>query len=204
MKKLVDKDVDLVWNIYSTKEIVKKYKKDTKFIDITNQLNSWVSENIDYFITSLYLSSLGNFICDKLITTYHLNINKAQNMYLLLAYDDNNLIGVVILSDKEHDISDDFKLNDSKNNLIIDYIIVNPEYQNMGIGTRMIKSIQANQKVLGKSTEGITTVIDNENTHSQRAFLKNNFQIVIPHSHICPYFSKYYYTSRIPDKNKEL
>lgn len=204
MKKIIDKDTSLVWHIYPTKEVLKKYRKETKFKNITAELNSWTSPNINYFITSLHQMSLGNYLCENLITHHRINDDKGKNMYLLLAYDDNNLVGVVILSDKEHDISDDFKLGDNQDNMIIDYIIVNPEYQNMGIGTRMIKSIQSNQKVLGKSTEGITTVIDNENSHSQRAFLKNNFQIVIPHSHICPYFSKYYYTSRIPDKNKEL
>ena len=204
MKKLIDKDVHLLWHIYPTKEVFKKYRKDAKFKDITTELNSWISPNIDYFITSVHQIGLGNYLCENLITHYHINDNKGENFYLLLAYEDNNLVGVVILSNKENDISKDFKLSDNQENMIIDYIIVNPNYQNMGIGTRMIKSIQSNQNILGKSTEGITTVIDNENSASQRAFLKNHFEIVIPHSHICTYFSKYYYTSRLPNKNNEL
>ena len=176
MKKIIDKDTSLVWHIYPTKEVLKKYRKETKFKNITAELNSWISPNIDYFITSLHQMPLGNYLSENLITHHRINDDKGKNMYLLLAYDDNNLVGVVILSNKENDISNDLKLGDNQENMIIDYIIVNPNYQNMGIGTRMIKSIQSNQKVLGKSTEGITTVIDNENSHSQRAFLKNNFQ----------------------------
>jgi hypothetical protein len=72
MKKLIDKDVHLLWHIYPTKEVFKKYRKDAKFKDITTELNSWISPNIDYFITSVHQIGLGNYLCENLITHYHI------------------------------------------------------------------------------------------------------------------------------------
>ena len=206
MKKLIDNDVHLLWHIYPTKEVAKKYKKDTKFKDITAELNSWESENIDEYITSLAHLKLGNFLCENLLSHYEINNNKGSNFYLLLALQNNEIVGVIILNNNSQNITTDFKLDNNENNLRIEYIIVNPNKQNMGIGSRMIKSIINNQDTLSsnKPTNGIVSDIDNENIPSQHAFLKNHFKIVMPSSYLCRYFSRYYYTTRNPNRNNEL
>ena len=206
MKKLIDNDVNLTWEIYPTKDVYKYYKKNEDFNNTISILNSWQSENINDFITSLYLLKLGDFFCENLLSSYELKNNQGNNLFLLLAYEDKELVGTIILNNQSQNISTDFKLTDNINNLRIEYIVVNPDKQNIGVGTRMIKSIINNQKVLSnyKPVNGITTDIDNENTASQKAFLKNNFKIVMPPSYVCKYFSRYYFTTKQPNKNKQL
>ena len=77
------------------------------------------------------------------------------------------------------------------------YLIVNPQYNNCGIATRMIKSIINNQKFFSYNTrtEGISVEIHNDNIASQKAFLKNKFKVYIP-SHINENFSVYFFRDR--------
>ena len=149
---------------------------------------------------------MGDFFCENLLSSYELKNNRGANLFLLLAYEEDVLVGAIILNNQSQNISEDFKLADNIDNLRIEYIVVNPDKQNMGVGTRMIKSIINNQKTLSnyKHINGITTDIDNENTASQKAFLKNNFKIVMPPSYLCKYFSRYYFTTKRPYRPSDI
>lgn len=206
MKRLIDNDVNLTWEIYPTKDVYKYYKKNEDLNNTISTLNSWQSENINDFITSLYLLKLGDFFCENLLSSYELKNNQGNNLFLLLAYEDKELVGTIILNNQSQNISTDFKLTDNINNLRIEYIVVNPDKQNMGIGTRLIKSITKNQSIFSfdTTTNGICADIDNENIPSQKAFLKNHYKIVLPSSHLNNYFSRYYHTSLTPNKEKKL
>ncbi|MBE5757902.1 MAG: GNAT family N-acetyltransferase [Clostridiales bacterium] len=206
MRKLNDLDVDLSWEIYTTKEVATAKKTNKHLLQLLTNLNTWESQNINDFITYTPQIKLGNFIFSNLTQNYNIRNDRGKGFSLVVAYEENEIVGIAILNSKSHDISIDFKLDDNNTTLRIEYIIVNPNFQNQGVGTRMIKSITDHQKYFSsnKVTNGVVADIDNENTNSRKAFLKNNFRIVMPASYISKYFSRVYHTSKQPNKNKEL
>ncbi len=63
---------------------------------------------------------------------------------------------------------------------VVEYLIVNPNFRNKGVGTRMIKSIVTNSDYfnMGKSSDGFSASVESCNIPSTHAFLKNKFRVV--------------------------
>ncbi len=64
------------------------------------------------------------------------------------------------------------------NHSTLEYLIVNPSFQNSGLGTKMIKSITNNIEYFndGYECSGIVSSVEQDNMASSRAFLKINIR----------------------------
>lgn len=177
MKKLTDENQSLDWLLIDYEYDWTKEESRNTIIDIIRKLNNWQGESIDKFITSMPLGEHLQDICDIVNDNYDIT-----QCFHALAYIDDTLVGTAVITSNSKDIRESFNTFTLPNNLKILYLIVNPEYQNLGIGTRMIKSITEHQEFFsqGKKTFGISTNIHNENIPSQRAFLKNKFTFYAP------------------------
>lgn len=66
------------------------------------------------------------------------------------------------------------------NNTMVDYLVVLPEYQGRGIGTRIVSSITRNPEFFGGivPTNAMLTCIAGDNIPSQKVFNRNGFGLV--------------------------
>lgn len=189
MKKLTDKNQSLDWLLIDYEEDYKKEENRDFIKEELQELNTWGSNNISEYISE---QSLGDFLYD-MCDIYNDHYDKTQCFHLL-AYENSILIGTALLSINSKDIKTAFNSYTLPNNLKILILVVNPNKQNTGIGTRMIKSIIDNQVFFSKeiNTFGISTDIHNKNISSQKAFLKNNFTVYNPPQK-SPKYSRYFY-----------
>ena len=171
MKEFIDKNTGLKWLIFDCKSKQFKSQDWELFIGLNHKLNNWQSPNIEEFICGSY--PLGDSL--RIAVSNNSQIFFNNSCYQAFAFDNEQLVGTAILTtDKpkhvylEDEISDRLKIN---------YIIVNPNYTNRGIGTRMLKSINDNQKLFCNSvkTKGTVAWVYPTNTASQKTFLKNKF-----------------------------
>ena len=165
MKIFKDGERELNWVSYE--KITERGCKDA-----IKELNSWSgTANIDRFIVD-------GMPCGDFLTRLYANENpifadqpfadkeKAVNNFLYFLYDgknENPLVGATYLSNN--------KLIDE---LAVEYLVINPKFQNMGLGTRFIRSLKENMQALsGRETNNvITTVVDKENVASIKLFSK--------------------------------
>lgn len=203
MNQFTDIENSIDWQIYPPNEVIRKFYEEESFREAFQQLNNWVSDDIQEYITHWPELKLGDFIYKNMKKDY---ILRHDGYYLLFAHENEQMLGVVILNTNSKNISTDLKYYNNQPNLKIEYIIVDPNMKNMGIATRMIKSITTNQNIFtsGNPSNGVTADIDNENEPSKRVFLKNNFKIVMPVSYLNNYFSRYYHITKIPNKENKL
>jgi RimJ/RimL family protein N-acetyltransferase len=63
---------------------------------------------------------------------------------------------------------------------VIEYLIVNPEFQRQGISTKMIDSMSKHIKYFsnGYDSEGIMSSVERENIASSRAFERNGYSVI--------------------------
>ena len=197
MKKLTDNKQSLDWVFIDyeydwTKEESRNFIKDE-----LSQLNTWGSTNISKYISEMPLGDYMYDMCDIANDNYD-----TSQYFHLLAYEGNNLVGTSLIAINSKDIRFEFNDFTLPNNMKILFLIVNPEYQNLGIGTRMIKSIIENQDFFShkSKTSGISTDIHNENISSQKAFLKNNFTTFTP-PRKKPRYMRYFYIEKKEQNN---
>lgn len=140
-----------------------------KFDWCFDELSKWsTSDSVKKFISS-------NVSLDKLFKYFYAKRDGAdssedrRNLYFCFNKS-SELVGLVYITAPLG------KLESSS----IEYLIVNPAFQNKGVGTRMIKSIGSNIVYFnnGYLSTGITTSVESDNVASYRAFLKNNFKVV--------------------------
>ena len=91
-----------------------------------------------------------------------------SNLYF--CYDNQNFVGVTFLSEPHGD-------NDYST---IEYLLVNPNFYNKGIGTRMVSSISKNTDFFfGKNHgSGLMASVEESNKKSGNVFSKNNFNMI--------------------------
>ena len=68
--------------------------------------------------------------------------------------------------------------NTEANNTIIEYFVVLPQYQNRGIGTRIISAINRNPQFFGECMNTFSTCIDAKNIPSQKVFNRNGYGLI--------------------------
>jgi len=152
-----DEKVGLSWERYDEAD----HSKSEWYAELNKQLNNWRSENIKQYIT--YSIPVG----DQMMA--FLDINSG----LYFCFENRDLVGVVFMTEP---------FNDEFDASMIEYIVVNPDAQGRGVGTRMIKSIKDNPMFFtsGKHRGKIQASVKPSNIASQKAFLKNGFRVVKP------------------------
>ncbi|MGN0961207.1 MAG: GNAT family N-acetyltransferase [Christensenellales bacterium] len=171
MDKLFDNDTHLMWEKYD-KYHPSAFRKNNKILD------SWSSApNVQEYISN-----------EQPVSSLFLDFfDDGCNIYY--CFDKKILAGAVLIS--EPYFKDD--------NSTIEYIVVNPELQGRGIGTRMIKSITSNpQFFVGDKYNGkFVASVSETNLASQKAFLKNNFQVLQkPKSKIITKYLRFFFSER--------
>jgi len=171
MKEFIDNNTGLRWIIFDYKTDPHNHNS-TKLKELRKQLNSWKSPEIEEFICGEY--PLGDML--NIVGVQNNNVFFNNSTYQAFAFDKDKLVGTAILTTDKHkyvfydkEISDRLKIN---------FIVVNPNYTSRGIGTRMISSINNNQREFCHSvkTKGTVAWVSPHNPASQKAFLKNKFK----------------------------
>jgi len=142
---LIDNKNFLLWKNY--RDILDKETHTT-----ISTINKWSdNENVKKFLSST--TPIGSSMTQRL----------GNNSNLYLCYDFNqNLIGALHLN--------------SQNQIVtIEDMIVSPELQNLGIGTRMITSLKDNAEFFQTEHKKISSIVNNDNIASMRVIEKTGF-----------------------------
>lgn len=131
------------------------------------EVRSWSADkNIQRFIAQKF--SLD--VVFKKFVTGSKSKNKDSHCDLYFCYENKKFVGVVFLSEPhgENDYS------------TIEYLFVNPNFYNKGVGTRMVASVSKNTEFFfGKDFgSGIMASVEESNTQSRSVFMKNKFDII--------------------------
>lgn len=154
MKKLKDKINFLTWEQFEPQQAENYHQQNATLDKWGKRVASNSFINKKHFITNLYTDFYGDesnfFYC------YENNGDSIKDM-----------VGAVIITPPTH----------KGNNASIDYIVVNPNKQNNGIGTRMIKSITNNPEFFaGRSHIGsFEAVVRESDIAPQMIFVKNHY-----------------------------
>ncbi|MGN0961206.1 MAG: GNAT family N-acetyltransferase [Christensenellales bacterium] len=180
---LFDENNDLTWNRINL-ENLSYYQEQFK------QIGEWSSNpNVQRFIAS-------KTPLDKLFESM-LPKNSSPNNFtgLFLCSNKEKLIGLIYTTSP---------LGEYKHTTI-DYIIVNPELQGKGYGTRMIKSIKDNILYFSNqyNPEGIISSVEEENISSCKAFESNGFKQIDKNTSSTGRLYKIYYFKSPITKNTE-
>jgi RimJ/RimL family protein N-acetyltransferase len=194
MQTLNDKNNAIEWLLIDYEKDYTAQENRDKIKPLRQQLNSWSSDNIRRYITKMPVGDFAYDMCDIYNDRYD-----DTKCFHVLAFEDGILVGTAIIANNSNDIKIEFNNYTLPNNLKILYLVINPDYQNRGIGTRMIKSIIDNQQFFSQSakTSGISGEIHKDNIASQKAILKNHFEVYRPFTKNDD-FSTYFY---IEDKS---
>ena len=182
--------------------------------EMSQELNSWDSDGINDYIISRDQMKLGDF-------TNALQDFKTYRRFF--GYIDGELSAVVVMNggDRlksknlllEHIINSDFGtlkptkqilsankaqgivFNDNnRNNDYILYLIVAPQRQGRGYGTRVVSSIKNNIEFFAKNSlhNSLSTQIHDKNIPSQKVFERNNFHTLNLSFQPCKGLSEYF------------
>ena len=192
MKSLIDKKHGILW--YLADE-----SKETK--EINSELNHWQSAGIDRFIINTNEMKLGAF--SRAVQDFQLN-------KCFFGYIDGELAALVVIHPGD-DLKEKYFLmshimntewgslkgvqnclsyekakkimmyNNKNNNDTIQYLVVSPERQGRGYGTRIVCSIKDNIDFFaeGSSHNSLSTQIHPQNIASQKVFERNNFKTLV-------------------------
>lgn len=154
MGKFLDTDTSLQWKRFNSNN-PKQFSSYNKIIDSWSSnagVKKYITTSDPRPVTCMFMDFLG------------------EESNIFYCFEDERLIGTAF-------ISGPYSNTDSAT---IEYIIVDPKAQGRGLATRMIKSITNNPKFfIGEKYNGkIVASIHKENIGSQKAFLKNSFQVV--------------------------
>lgn len=144
----------------------KKYNKSSS--DFESVMNDQKIDNIvDEWSKAPNVSSLlisGN----SLVSMFHAGLGEYNNIYYAIENDD--VVGVAMIREP----SDNYDFSS------IEYLVVNPEFQYKGVGTRMVASIKNNPEFfVGNKHKGrFIAYVRQENEPSKKVFLKNKFDVV--------------------------
>ena len=203
MKTLIDKDNSLTWTAYNLSgDKLDDSKEDMQTLEkINSELDTWRSPEISTYIDST--RPIGRLFSSLLKNSH------GKSCHQFCAYDKGKLVASVLISSKlylyekiplksyiqdeafhpdlETFISKEFareilENNTDENNACINYLVVNPQMSNRGIGTRVVRSITSNLPffVPDKNNNAITTYVSEHNEPSKKVFAKNGFKIVKP------------------------
>ena len=184
MIEFYDNESNLTFKCYNGMDSRTHYYREDDYYQYVLEMNSWSDQGIKDFVVEG--TPLGNFF-----NWNNLFMNEHEHLggQLVFALDGDILIGCALLTTENPSIA--FSLDpantklfpaliDKKPKVNIDFIATNPHLRNLGYGTRFIKGIKNNEKILTneKESSGITANVREDNQPSKKAFLKNDFIIV--------------------------
>ena len=156
-----DEDLGLFWTRVTNENL----SENEKYFE---QMSTWSnSMGVKRFIASK--TPINEIFREYVVSEKPASMVGKNNLYF--CFDDNaSFLGLAYMSSPMG--------NSSYSTL--EYIIVNPEFQGKGIGTRMVKSISTYMDYFnnGNQSGGIISSVEVENIASSRAFLKNNYKVV--------------------------
>ena len=140
-------------------------------------------------------SNVEKFVSHGENLSYMFNKFLSDDDGIFYAFEGEKLVGVAFVSPP----------NRYYNYSTIEYLVVNPECHGRGIGTRMITSIKENPDYfVGKEHRGsYVAFVHGDNIASQKAFLKNKFQVVKRVDTFFTHHDRYVYHTKKLD-GKEL
>lgn len=222
MRTLIDKENNLEWITFdrTESEYFDKYK------DYINQINTWSdNEDMKKFISEdpignemnflfqmvddsdLYLAIKDNEVISAVILGHTrplareieiINYAK-EKRYLKKSMFENNINEEYLDQSRTEELIRDRY----KDNIYIEYLLVNPKYYGRGIATRFYKFLIDNLEFFnGKNVEILQASIKEENIGSRKAILKNGFRRLKPVYEI-PTYSTYYLHLRPNDNLKD-
>ena len=174
-----DESVSLTWLKYD------KHSSDLDYIMMMNKIDQQVDQwsqdkKVNEFVT--YGRSLPAML--------HAILGELNNMYYAYDEEKDEILGLVFMCNatKEYPYS------------VIEYIVTNPKYMNMGIGTRMVSSIKQNPEFFtGNEHQGkFLAFVKHDNKSSKKIMLKNKFRVlkkpasIIAGIYSCMYDQLYY------------
>lgn len=213
MKDFFDNDVNLNFIIFGREDLKPQNINEIETYNHYNSLlNEWTSDK-----------NIREYICDMKLGDFFATITRFSRSYKskliykhLFAFDNSEIVGSALLTINDEDFkkhigeSENFSsILEDKNPLFhIEYLAVNPSLQNNGYGSRIIKAIKNNYKIISdnKQNAGFTTVIHKENEPSKRAFLKNKFVCTPASSYMSAEenFSVYYFGKHDKSIEKDI
>ncbi len=203
MRVLEDKDNELLWKGFHLAVDSDEVLLDgdlKEFDSCIDTLNTWHSHNIGEYI--IRGENLGDYLkefnkslpygnqylycamqgSDMVATAYITAREYLVPKYALERYIQNIEVGegveYVTISDAEEILARD----NGENAVDINYLIVNPQFQNQGVGTRVIRSITENLEYFttAKDISTVMAFVHGRNIASQKAMLKNKFKKLVP------------------------
>lgn len=147
-------------------------EKEWDLLDsLFKEINIWTAGGeTKAFITS---DPLGN----HLLYEIERNLAEGNNCCLSAIVFNNEILGIILASERKNCPLQNYELQINMNNVYIDDIVVNPKHQNKGYGGRILRYFIKNLKdITGfENVDGIDSLITESNTESKRIFSKNNF-----------------------------
>ncbi len=201
MRRMYDEKNNLTWRGFHFPRDTEDYMSDAK-INMYNrymtELNTWHGDNIERYIARG--EKLGDFVeyftsrydyadyqtffafvgKDMVATAVISSQNYLNAKYALEKIIENKDVGegaeYVTLQDAREIIDRDGDMNAIEFN----YLIVNPDYQGQGVGTRVINSVTNNIDffTVHPSDCAISAYVHRDNYPSMRAVLKNGFKVL--------------------------
>ena len=176
-----DVDLGLYWNRITVDNLA----ENERYFD---EISTWAgNENIQKYISC-------TIPVDRLFRSYVVDgkgekpFSDKCNLYFCFN-DDKDLVGATYIS---------APIGYNKNSTI-EYIVVNPKFQGLGIGTKMIKSISSASDYFnnGYESEGFVASVNTANVASSRALIKNNYKVVSTNwTDLGKYYAVLYLSSR--------
>ena len=222
MRSLIDNESQLEWITFD--------RAESTFIDeyyeYIKQINSWsndkyikeyisnnpVGNEMDFWFklvsdTELYIAKHGYEVVATVLLghTRPLMNNKELIQYIINKQHQEETITDTIDHESFLDEDNVIRLlkDREKDNLYVEYIMINPKYHGKGIATRFYKFMKENLEFFnGHNTKFIQVSIKETNIPSRKAVLKNGFKRMKPTTKI-PNYSTYYLHLRKNTKDKE-
>ena len=224
MKNYIDEQNDLIWQGYNI-ACDGKYKLPIDdcldFDKVIDELNTWHSSNIEEYIVRGEL--LGNFLQD-----FHETMPYGDH-YLYVASNDQGVVAATYISSKqflvpkyalekmveqmqnpvgsEYITFNDAKVilqkNNNENAVDFNYVIVNPEFQHMGFGKKVVDSIVKNLTFFANTNDVSTLVayVNEKNIPSIKAMISAGLKKFNPGTYIN--MDGYNMFLAVPDSNNK-
>lgn len=156
-----DEDLGLYWTRITNENL----DENEKYFE---QMSAWSdSMSIRRFIASK--TPINEIFREYVVSEKPASLEGKNNLYF--CFDDSaSFLGLAYISSP---------MGRNKHSTL-EYLIVNPEFQGKGVGTRMVKSISTYMNYFnnGNQSNGMLSSVEEDNIASSRAFLKNNYKVI--------------------------
>ena len=132
------------------------------------KLNEWShDDDIRYFISTGSLANNLTFQIEK-------NLSEQNQCWLCIITQSNDVVGAVLISKRDHE---QIKNVEGETRIFVDDIVVNPKYQNQGIGSNILTDLIEGMPKITEihNIDYVYASIKEDNSRSKKVFEKNGF-----------------------------